>query len=102
MSEDAEDGYFDYEGRHVAVRRFDSNYGPGIGFECPECGTWGIILKEDRPFTIDKGLVTVKGRVACRRSKCDLVLRIEGGVGTAVDSESVSRETSGGAEDTVQ
>lgn len=74
-----QDAYFELGGQHVQVALFDSKYGPGFGAECPRCGTWGLVLRENAGFRVDQGRLTVDQPIACRKRGCDLVIAIEGG-----------------------
>lgn len=83
---------FEYDGRQVEAAVFDSDFGPGIGFECPECHTWGLILHSEAEFIVGgQSNLSVERPVGCRDRSCDWLVEIQDGVATDLD---VSHETS--------
>lgn len=75
----------------VTVNLFDSEFGAGCGFECPECGAWGLILDVNCSFSVDeKGNLTLERLIACRERDCGWCAEIQSGVATPLDEAKVS------------
>lgn len=78
---------FTYDGEIVHVEQFDSNHGEGVGFECPACGTWAIVMDHDVPFHVKRGGLSLDAAIRCRNKDCGWTARIEDGVATEVEVE---------------